>query len=840
MYGIVSAKCCLTNVHEPPRLVAERRARAYMNDVLRQNAIRALYAHAEAPTGGSLSGEQLAAVQGIDFAQPGLDAIVAGAGAGKTRCLSYLVCKALASERIRNCYILTTTRTAKDEAYGRVSALFATIELANYGIEPLKPAFVKTIHAFGLQAIRVQLEQDGSGCQVEVVGQSVLRAFFQKELERHVHAEGFNPSDDDVCAVLPAKDAVDLLLSARTERLKQMTDIVDASLGPTSVACLAAVEEIMQTNDHSDGNLLVDFDRIVRTLADSAVPIINEGDLLIVDEAQDLSLCQMTVVLNALKAPNRNVLVLGDDSQGIFQFSGAVDNTIRKMITACEDAGIRTSRYNLFTNHRSTNQIVAASERVLPAEDRRAREGVKGTHDGHRVEVFTSAEGGGNREVAERMLHLTGSGFSAGDIVVLRHKGWSWNDSLVRDVQSVSKASGVPFPICILGASMSNSISGALACILQVAIGSDLFCGDDKAAERELLVSFAKSVRCTKGTPPLTLSVFQTVMEDLNCDIWTLFVDKSDLLLQCFKAKLTAEQSKSTDEKPSKKKQKLKDENAPSVKEKNFVSTVETLKKACILARACIDDIACERELPDRLVLLPAPQSIFFAADARLRMAEEQASLAPPAFTPPPINHPMGQLVSMIIRDVIGFKFARVSDPANPDEHEKKNVAAEKSDITKLVNVFDVDVPRATSASSSSKSAAERVYDTIEGQIGELLDEKNTKDSEGRCVFSTVHRFKGKERKVAVCVELKEPFCGEIKLARRACLSDKHDPGCKNISGQNDCSCKYYIHALQDIRQANINESMRRDYVALSRARERLIVALDSLHPRLALLECSS
>jgi superfamily I DNA/RNA helicase len=817
-------------------------------EILSQNAMRALYAHAESSAGGGLSEEQLAAVKGITFEQPGMDAIVAGAGAGKTRCLSYLVCKALASDRIRNCHILTTTRTAKDEAYSRVSSLFADLKFVEYGIEALKPAFVKTIHAFGLQAIRVQLEQDGNDRQVEVVGQGVIRGFFKKELERHTTAADFHPPAEDICAVLPPKDAVDLMLSTRTERLKYMVDPVDASPGDTSAACLEAVEAIMQTNDHSDGNMLVDFDRIIRTLADSSVPIINEGDLLVVDEAQDLSLCQMTVVLNAIKAPNRNVLVLGDDSQGIFQFSGAVDNTIKKMITACEDFGIRTSRYNLFTNHRSTNQIVSASERVLPAEDRRSREGVRGTRDGHRVEVLhRNADDRGSaqiadcaclRDVSERLFELLETGYSAGDIVVMRHKAWSWDDSLVRNLLKSAKSKGVEFPICLLGVNMNSSIIGSLASILQVAVGSDLFCGGDKAASRELLASFVKSVRCTKGTPPLTLSVFQTVMDDYNCDIATLFIEKCDLMLECWKAKVSAsEPSSQSNENPPKKKQKANDPNAPSTKEKNFVATMELLKKVCILLKGCINAIVLNNgPLPHQLIILQAPRSVFSNLRDEPRMAPEQSNLCPPRVKLPPIVHRMGDLVWMIIRDVLSFKFTSLSNPADPDEQELKNVASEHAEIVDIVNALDVDVPETT----LSKNAIECIHDAIEGPMSKLLDQKNTKDSEGRCVFSTVHRFKGKERKVAVCTGMKEPFCGDIKLARRACLSNKHDPGCKNVSGQGDCACKYYKSALADIRQGSLNESMRRDYVALSRARERLIVALDSIHPRLALLEYAS
>ena len=114
-----------------------------------------------------LSAEQLEIIQTIEFSQYGLDAGLAGAGAGKTRCLSYLVVKALLTPRIKRVYILTSTRTAKDEAFSRANALYDELGLSDLGIQPLNSTTVKTMHAFGLKATRYANEKmEEWGCRL--------------------------------------------------------------------------------------------------------------------------------------------------------------------------------------------------------------------------------------------------------------------------------------------------------------------------------------------------------------------------------------------------------------------------------------------------------------------------------------------------------------------------------------------------------------------------------------------------------------------------------------------------------------------------------------------------
>ena len=73
-------------------------------------------------------------------------AIVAAAGSGKTRLLSFLVGKALLDPSVQDVYLLTTTRAAKTEAHERCSNL--QIELGqNMATRVLRASNVRTIHS---------------------------------------------------------------------------------------------------------------------------------------------------------------------------------------------------------------------------------------------------------------------------------------------------------------------------------------------------------------------------------------------------------------------------------------------------------------------------------------------------------------------------------------------------------------------------------------------------------------------------------------------------------------------------------------------------------------------
>ena len=87
----------------------------------------------------------------------------------------------------------------------------------------------------------------------------------------------------------------------------------------------------------------------------------------------DLTQAQVKIVMTCLNA-GACVVLVGDTSQGINVFAGASENPIEQLVQWAnleDDLTVVHKRLNI--NFRSTEQIVRASEAVLPDADRARR-----------------------------------------------------------------------------------------------------------------------------------------------------------------------------------------------------------------------------------------------------------------------------------------------------------------------------------------------------------------------------------------------------------------------------------------------------------------------------------
>jgi superfamily I DNA/RNA helicase len=719
-----------------------------------------------------------------------------------------------------------------------VTDLFDLLRLDDLGRRRLSPYTVKTIHAFGLNALRRASESSADGGGARLIHKTEICDLIGAHLEAVSSDAAFKPERDDVCAGLAPKEAIEMLYNVRAERLKQLMDVDDDSLGAVSKEVLRRVRDDMLPSERSGGQRLVDFDEIIRELADSAQPIINTHDLLVVDEAQDLNRCQMQIVTNCINAGNRNILILGDDSQGIFHFSGAVHNTMKTIIQACETGGVRTSRHALFQNHRSTNQIVRASELLLPPSDCASRAGVRGNGDGPDVEACIAPTPEVEaRRIAARAVDLVCKGMcDPSDIVILRHANWSWNDALLGAFKAEAIRKGVPFPVCILGAPTNTTISMKALAIIQVALGSERFVSDDLSAGLDLLRTFAKSVRCTRGVPALTMRVFAKVWETYrHGDIATLFMKRQNELMQSFREMLKEEEEGATNKVITttlhpKKQKTLEGAYAvptPSLKERNFIKTVSVLGNTCRVTKERLADA-----IANRVPMRPAVQD-------HLHASEQTKKSPSSSVRPDDFRTNLGGVAWIVVRDLVDHPFERTC--ANTDDSESLKLTIERDEIRSLVSALDVpldDAPTYGVGVSVTPTVMDAAAAAWEAPISKMLGTLNDKEVEGKAKFATIHKYKGKEAPVAFVCGLKNPY-GKVDAARRAALGPLHRPACNNKNGRNKCTCEDYNKQLDDIMEAMGAEKQRLHYVAASRAECRLYLSASASKYPLAVLENS-
>ncbi len=132
---------------------------------------------------------------------------------------------------------------------------------------------------------------------------------------------------------------------------------------------------------HKERNELIDFDDMMDgcyRLLTNEKAVLNKWrkryKYILIDEFQDINRAQYECV-KMLSYPHNNIFAVGDDDQSIYSFRGARPEFILDFSKHYRDCGI----VYLDTNYRSTEQIIALSERVISKNNIRYEKNIKGT-----------------------------------------------------------------------------------------------------------------------------------------------------------------------------------------------------------------------------------------------------------------------------------------------------------------------------------------------------------------------------------------------------------------------------------------------------------------------------
>ncbi|MDR2160418.1 MAG: exodeoxyribonuclease V subunit gamma [Treponema sp.] len=295
----------------------------------------------------ALNGPQREAVRTLE----GPVCIIAGAGSGKTRVITYRIAHMLERGIPQHAILaLTFTNKAAREMESRVRELTG---------KKLQSLTVKTFHAFGLQILRDDIEalETGGGPgyrkNFSIYDETDREALIRESLrECRISPEGAN-----------LKALGQLFSSVRTGRLKWG--------GSTGGGTADRVwEGVYREYRHSlEVFNAVDFDdllilpiRLFETGEEILSKYRNRYRYLMVDEFQDTSLVQYRLLrLLAGAAENANVCVVGDDDQSIYSWRGAnYENLLR-----FEEDFPGAAEIKLEQNYRSTTTILEAANGVI-------------------------------------------------------------------------------------------------------------------------------------------------------------------------------------------------------------------------------------------------------------------------------------------------------------------------------------------------------------------------------------------------------------------------------------------------------------------------------------------
>jgi DNA helicase II / ATP-dependent DNA helicase PcrA len=348
-------------------------------------------------------------------------AIIAGAGSGKTRVLTRRIAWRAARGDLdpRRAVAVTFTRKAAGELTGRLQAL---------GVRPAVTA--GTFHALALAQLRRRAAEGGGPAP----------ALLERKVRLLAPMLGGGPS--------AGTDAADVAgeiewAKARLIDPSGYEAAVVAAERPTSrpPGEIASYYDRYERDKARRG--LLDFDDLLWRLGDAL-----ESDAefaaacrwrhrhLFVDEFQDVNPAQFRLI-RAWLGPGSDLCVVGDDDQAIYGFTGADASYLVGFTRYFPGAAV----VRLEENYRSTPQILAAAQAVLPGRSKKRLRATVADGPVPTVRCHAS-EGDEARAVARSLLDAHAPGTAWSELAVLYR-----TNAQSAPFEAALRAAGVPFRV---------------------------------------------------------------------------------------------------------------------------------------------------------------------------------------------------------------------------------------------------------------------------------------------------------------------------------------------------------------------------------------------------------
>ena len=375
---------------------------------------------------GELNEQQFAAVT----APPGPSLVIAGAGSGKTRTLTYRVAylleQGIPPDRI---LLLTFTNKAAKEMMRRVADLLGH-ELASL--------WGGTFHSIGNRILR--LHADRVGFQRDF---SIL----DREDARHLVTTCIGESDVDVKATrFPKADMLVDIFSLSVNTHKPLGRILEEQYGHfqglgTQIADIQQryVARKRVTNAMDFDDLLALWLKLLQEDSSVREQYQRRFQFILVDEYQDTNKLQGDII-DLLAQRHRNVMVVGDDAQSIYAWRGANFQNILKFPERYEGAKV----YKIETNYRSTPEILSVANAAITANLRQfAKALAPARKAGTRPAVVPCNDASEQAAfVAQRVLELREEGSDLNQMAVLYRSHFH-----ALELQLELTRRGIPFSI---------------------------------------------------------------------------------------------------------------------------------------------------------------------------------------------------------------------------------------------------------------------------------------------------------------------------------------------------------------------------------------------------------
>lgn len=350
-----------------------------------------------------LNSEQLAIV----METPGPMLVIAGAGSGKTRTLTYRVSRLIESGVApRNILLATFTNKAANAMLARVRELLG---------QDLRQLPGGTFHHICHMILRPHAQLAGLDANFSIIDSEDTRQLLDScisDANITLHDDGFPRTRVLLDMITLHRKTGDELERVIVSRYPFFTKL-------TGEICDIASRYAEKKRQHN----VVDFDDLILfthgILNESAVvaELYRERFVhILVDEYQDTDLIQAQL-LDLLAARHRNLMVVGDDAQSIYAFRGANYANILQFPQRYPDCKI----FKLETNYRSTPEILHLANICIENNEKQMEKTLKAIRAEGLLPVVAAARDVSQQAdfVAQRIIEFARSGLPLSEIAVL-------------------------------------------------------------------------------------------------------------------------------------------------------------------------------------------------------------------------------------------------------------------------------------------------------------------------------------------------------------------------------------------------------------------------------------
>ncbi len=278
--------------------------------------------------------------------------IIAGAGSGKTRVLTYKIVHLLNSGyKPSNILALTFTNKAAREMQTRMKML------ANEG--DINKLWIGTFHSIFAKLLRIEGQVMGFPSTFTIYDADDAKREIKDIIKEKKLDPQQYPANEIYSRISKAKN--NLVLPSSYEKNYELQKFDSSIKRPETLAIYKSYYNRCRKAQAMDfDDLLLNTNILLRDYPDILDKYQNLFKYILVDEYQDTNVSQY-IIVKRLSALHKKICVVGDDSQSIYSFRGA---KIENILNFEKDfKNLKT--FKLEQNYRSTKNIVNAANSLI-------------------------------------------------------------------------------------------------------------------------------------------------------------------------------------------------------------------------------------------------------------------------------------------------------------------------------------------------------------------------------------------------------------------------------------------------------------------------------------------